>query len=68
MPGYLTKQEFYEYMAKMQVDLEKRLSRLENKVCKEAKNGNNNWKEKLIILLLGAVLVLAGVVTGWQFF
>jgi len=72
----LTKNEFHTYMTEMKVDLENRITKLEAKLSQEyesirqaaSKPGSNDWKEKLIILLLGAVLALAGVVTGWQFF
>jgi hypothetical protein len=61
---YLTKAEFYQYMGEFRTALEKRLSSLENK--KNNPNGQNS-KDKLIYILIGAVLVLAGVGAGAQF-
>ncbi len=57
---FLTKAEFYEYMGDFRTALEKRLTSL------EGKNPNNHSKDKLIYMLIGAVLTLAGVGAGTQ--
>ncbi len=57
---YLSRAEFYQYMGDFRQTLEQRLSKLESKIgC-----NNTGNKEKLIYVLIGAVLVLAGATAG----
>lgn len=70
---YLSKAEFYQYMGDFRQELEKRLTRLESKIANGNKiaNGKSNNlgnREKLIYILIGAVLVLAGATAGTKLF
>jgi len=64
---YLKRSDFYEYMGDFREDLESRLARLETRVDSEnqKKYGKNHeYKEKLILILIGGILALAGVASG----
>lgn len=64
---YLSKAEFYQYMGDFRQELEKRLTRLESKIA-NGKSNNLGNREKLIYILIGAVLVLAGATAGTKLF
>jgi hypothetical protein len=64
---YLSKAEFYQYMGDFRQELEKRLTRLESKIA-NGKSNNPGNREKLIYILIGAVLVLAGATAGTKLF
>jgi hypothetical protein len=61
---YLSKAEFYQYMGDFRQGLEQRLTKLEGKIsC-----NNTGNKEKLVYVLIGAVLILAGATAGTKLF
>ncbi len=65
---YLKRAEFFEYMGDFRSSIERRLATLEeNQVQKQNPQSHQEcspYKEKLIVLLVGALLALVGVGTG----
>ncbi len=60
---YLTREAFFEYMGNFRTTLEGRLTSLEACLGEPGKNAGS-YKEKLILILIGAVLALGGVAAG----
>ncbi len=61
---YLTRACFFEYMGDFRENLEGRLSTLEAGMGNPLASASGSYKEKLILILIGAVLALAGVAAG----
>ncbi len=61
---FLTRACFFEYMGDFRTKLEGRLSSLEANLDNPLTNTGGSYKEKLILVLIGAVLSLAGVAAG----
>ncbi len=61
---YLTRACFFEYMGDFRTKLEGRLSSLEANLDNPLISTSGSYKEKLILVLIGAVLALAGVAAG----
>lgn len=60
---YLSKAEFYQYMGDFRQVLEQRLSKLESKLGCDKPD-----KDRLVYVLIGAILVLAGATAGAKLF
>jgi len=77
---YLTRAEFYQYMGRFTTKLENRLTLMESRLENKLNGGNGKKsgagfsllggdciKEKIILILIGALLSLAGAAAGIQF-
>jgi len=62
LQDYLTKTEFYQYMGKLETNLEGRLTRIEEKIHNGCKNGTKkpDHTESLIAVLKYILVLIAG--------